>query len=794
MLTHYIKFIIRVIFRDKFHSALNILGLSIGFASAIIVILFMQNELSYDSFHPKSDQTYRYGVNMTIGDVNTSQTSSNMGVGQLLYENIPGIANYCRLGFYGGLVIHNKETGLRETNVVWGDSSFFSMFNFKLIFGDKKTCLVRPKTLVLNESLARKIFNTDLVVGKTVEVEGYGFCEITGVMQDFPENTHLNFDALFSIATLYAENDINELVNAHRLSSNMNFEQYFQFKDGYTESMFYEDHQKFYDANYKDYDKINYVPVIEKITDVHLNSTIKPQTSDYFKRFLFGITSIGIFIILLASINYINMATSRFSVRVREIGLKKVIGASRKQLIVQFLGESLLVSFVAYFISLAIAEIVLVFTPFCNLIDVQLEVNYFNNPTLAFSSIGLMLFIGLLSGIYPALYQSKLSPMSAFRSEKIVRNKSWNLRNMLVLFQFIISIAAVSLTVFINSQIEYMRNKDLGFSKDNILVFDVNDKNIQDKVKVVKSELENYTGIESVSLTRSAPGFGVSGNAFEWETNNNEMELHAFARMIIDKDFFETYKIEFVQGENFYRDRLDDDTIIDVIVNETLVKFLGWENPIGKRFQYGRVIGVVKDFNHTPLNYELRPTFMYQFVDIPTLMNVRLGPLNIAESVTFIEKKLKEIAPNYAFEFTSIDQRLDTWYQNDRQQKHFNMIFSYICVIVSIIGLLGLTSFITVRRTKEVAIRKVHGATPVDIWTSLFQDVIVLLLIAILISVPIDVYVFSKWLENYAYKVNINYYFFVITGIGAIIVAMLTSGYHILRIIRANPIDSLRYE
>jgi putative ABC transport system permease protein len=794
MFSNYIKFIIRVILRDRFHSFLNILGLSIGFASAIIVILFLQNELSYDAFHPKSDQLYRYGVDMTIGDVNTSQSTCYIGAGQLLKEHITGIDNYCRVGYYGNLVIHNKETGLRETGVAWADSSFFNMFNFELLYGNKNTCLVEPKTVVITESLAKNIFNTILVLGKTVEVEGYGFCTITGVMKDLPENTHFSFDALFSIATIYAENDIGDLVNARRLSSRMSYEHYFLFKNGYTKEMFYKDHQVFYDENFKEFDGINYKPIVEKITDIHLNSSIKPQNSEYYKRFLFGILSIGIFILVLASINYINMATSRFTIRTREIGLKKVIGASRNQLIFQFLGESLIVSLIAYFIALAIAEIVIEFTPFCDLIDVQLEVNFFNNSLLALGSIGLTFLIGLLSGIYPAVYQSNLSPMSAFRSQRKSRKSKFNLRNLLVLTQFIISIGAVTLTIFINSQIEFMRNKDLGFTKDNIIVFDVNDKHIQDKVKVIKNELENYHGIRSVSLTRSSPGFNVSGMAFNWENNNNEMEFHAFAQMVIDKDFFETYEIDFVEGENFYRDRLPEDTTVDVIVNEQLVTFLSWDEPIGKKFQFGKVIGVVKNFNHSPLSHEIRPTFMYQFASMPALLNVRIGEKNLSETINFIEKKFKEVAPNYAFEYTFLNQRLDTWYQSDRQQKNFNLIFSYICVIISIIGLLGLTSFITVQRTKEVAVRKVHGASNFDIWNSLFKVIFILLLIATILAIPVDLLVFNKWLENYAYKVNINYMFFLYSGLGAILVAILTSGYHIIKIIRANPIDSLRYE
>ncbi|UCG28361.1 MAG: ABC transporter permease, partial [Bacteroidales bacterium] len=538
MLRYYVKHALRVIYRDKFHSVLNVIGLSIGIACGIIVLLYVQNELTYERHHIKKERIYRYGVNMTIGGVNSSQTTCNAAVGPLLKDYMPGIESFVRIGKPGEIMIKHNRDAYYEEDIFWADSSLFHVFTHQFISGDPATCLKNINSIVLTEELAGKIFGDADPMDKTVEIENQGLFTVTGVIKDLPDNSYLMFDGLMSFSTLYHDQDIADVYNPRRLGGNMFFELYFLFKEDFRREDFYSQFQAFYDENLAEYDRIQYKAIAEPVKDIHLRSEITTRESDVFRRLLYGLSSIGIFILVLACINYINLATSRAEGRAKEIGLKKVTGAGKKQLITQFLGESMVLSVISLLLGLGIAEVIFVFTPLNEVFDKDLQIDFFHNPVLAVGSIGLTIIVGILSGLYPSFYLSRILPVKALRGDAKEASHKFGFRNILVIFQFAISIGAVALTLLMNQQLKYVRSKDLGFDREEVLLISVRDEKIRGKMSAYREVINTHHGVVRSSFSSTTPGYGISGWAFLWESNTGEMERHANRELYADRDYF----------------------------------------------------------------------------------------------------------------------------------------------------------------------------------------------------------------------------------------------------------------
>ncbi len=792
MLKQNIKQAFRVIKKDKFHSFLNIIGLALGLCCSILVLLFVQNELSYDRHHDNVDQIYRYGVNMTIGGITSTQSTCNIAVGPLFQNEMPEIKEYMRCFYPGQMLVKANDKTLYDSRMMMTDNSIFRMFSHQFIYGNTSDALERPNTIVLTEQIAKKYFEDQNPVGKELEIDNEIY-EITGVIKDLPDNSHLKFSALISMSSYLYDQNLNDIYTPRALGGGMSYFTYFLFAENFTAEEFSEKFQNFYKREMAEYDQINYIAVVESLDDIYLRSTINSRFSEANRKFLYGFISIGLFILILACINYVNMATSRAGSRAKEIGMKKVLGAERKQLISQFLSESIILSFLALFIGLIIAELVLKVTPFNNLINKSLEIDLINNPILLFSSIFITLLVGVISGVYPAFHLSHLTPISSLKGE-MKKGKTGNLfRKALVSFQFIISITAVILTLFMREQIKYMQTLDLGFQTENILTISTSNEELKQKFTNFRDMIIDHHNVVSAGFSSATLGYGLSGLAFDWEAENGEMEIHANRMLYADKNFLETMDIELVEGTNFINER-QKGAPIDFIVNEALVDLFGWQDPIGKKTKYGEVIGVVKDFKYASARNEINPMFIIQASSTQGILNVRLKGDNISDTMEFIKQQWQEFAPDFPIKYSFIEEHLNTIYQTDEVQKKLSSIFTYFCILISCFGLFGLTSYSTIQRTKEVAVRKIMGSSVIQIIKTLFKGIFMTIIVSTIIAGPLAYYLFGIWQKNYANKVSANPLIFGLALLGALLISFLTSAYHTFKVANTNPVEALKYE
>lgn len=794
MLKQYFKQSFRVLKKDKFHSFLNIFGLAIGLCCCLLVLLFVQNELSYDRHHKKLNRIYRYGVNMTIGGVNSTQTSCNVAVGPLLQDEMPEIEEYVRFLNPGNALLEANDKAFYENNIQIVDNSIFRVFTIPFISGNGEQALTEPNTIVLTKKMAEKYFGREDPVGKEMVMENQEIFTVTGLIEDLPHNSHLQFDALISLESYLRSANMQEGYSPRSLGGGMNFQLYFLFNEGFTEEKFRQKFEKFYQTEMAEFDRIEYKAVLEPLSDVYLYSKLNSRFSEANRRFLYGFTSLGLFILVLACINYINMSTSRAGSRAREIGTKKVLGAARKQLVSQFLSESVLLAFLSLAVGMLLAELVLKLTPFNDLVNKNLEIDLITNKLLTAGSILIALLVGVISGLYPAFYLSRLTPISSLKGEVSKGRKRGVFRNFLVAVQFTISIAAVILTLSMQQQIRYMQNMNLGFDQDNVLVITSTNPDVQKNFGNFRDKIVRNHGVISAGFSSSVLGYGLTGYAFNWETEQGEMEIHATKQLYADMNYLQTMDISIIEGTNFLKERNVDDPSLNFIVNEAMVDLFGWTEPIGKKNRYGQVIGVVENFNFASARDQIQPLYIIQPRGTPGVLNVRLKKENLTETMDHIKTQWREFSPDIPINYSFLDDNLNRIYRSDEMQRKLSGIFSLFCILISCFGLFGLTSYATTQRTKEVAIRKIMGSNPIRIVHTLSKGIFRLVLISSLLAFPLAFYLFKVWQNNYANRTSVDPLIFIITLLGSILVSFLTSAYHTLKVANANPVEALKYE
>lgn len=794
MLKHDFKQSLRILKKDKFHSFLNIFGLALGLCCCILVFLLVQNELSYDRQHEKLDRIYRYGVNMTIGDVSSTQANSNIAVGPLLKDEIPGIEEYVRFLNPGNALMTANDKAFYENNMRLTDNSIFRVFDIPFISGSSEDALIAPNTIVLTETMAAKYFGNENAVGQEMLMENQDVFTVTGVIKDQPQNSHLQFDALISMASYLQLFKAEEIYTPRALGGGMSFQLYFLFSEGFTADQFLQKFQVFYQNEMAEYDRIQYKAVIEPLKDVYLNSNINSRSSAANRRFLYGFASLGLFILVLACINYVNMATSRAGSRIGEIGMKKVLGADKNQLIKQFLSESILLAFLGLALGIILAEMVLNLTPFNDLINKNLEIDLLRNPLLLLGSVLITLLVGILSGLYPSFYLSRLAPIASLKGEMTKGKKGRFFRNTLVSFQFIISIGAVILTLSMQQQIKFMQDMDPGFKKENLLVVTSTNPEIQKDFKTFRDMIIDHHNIISAGFSNSSLGRGLTGYAFEWETESGTMEMHATRQLYADMNYLETLDIPVIAGTNFLKERDLNDSSINFIVNQAMVDLFGWSEPIGKKNQYGQVIGVVQNFNFASARDQILPLHIIQPRNTPGVLNIRVKGENISETMDFIKSKWQEISPDVPINYSFLEEDLNRIYKADEVQRKLSGIFSYFCILISCFGLFGLTSYASTLRTKEVAVRKILGSTALQIVKTLFKGIFWIVILSSILAAPLAYFVFNLWQSNYANKINFDPMIFILTALGALLISFLTSAYHTLKVANTNPLKALKYE
>ena len=804
MLKNYFKIAFRNLIKQKLFSFINIFGLAIGITCSILIILFVNYEKSYDQFNKKADRTYRLAVSALIGNTKINQTYSSSITFQKLLQDFPEIETGVKfLRFDERTPVYIKKQIFYESKIYAVDSTFFDIFSIPLLYGNPETVLIEPNSIVLSKNAALKYFGTTNAIGKVItfnlsDERGFVDFKVSGVSENVPSNSHFHYIMLVSLSSFP------EWTKSQEWTRN-NFISYIVLKKGTSKSEL-EQKLKDFTRKYMGGEKFdewvakgNYWKYyLQPITDIHLNSDLNGElepngNGTYVNIFAF----IGVFILLIACINFMNLSTAKSSLRAKEVGLRKVIGSGKNKLIFQFLFESILLSYLALGIALIMIEVLLPY--YSNFVNRPLSMNYFGN----FSAIILLLIFGLLVGIisgsYPAFVLSSFKPITALQNNALQRSKRFNFRNILVVVQFAISIFLIAGTIVIYSQLQYLQNKNLGFDKEQVLVVK-NPDTIKKGIEPFKQALSGYSNIIDVSGSGSLPGTAFNNIGFGAEGIDNSFTLNL---CVCDYNFQKVLKLKMVKGRFFSKEFPSDSSA--VILNQKAADLLGGDNPIGKKINnFGKnkcvfhVIGVVKNFNYESLHQEIRPMGLFYIGGYykynESYISIRVKTGDLPETIKFVESKWNNFSQGAPFEYSFLNDDFNSLYKNEKQTEQLFLIFSFLAIFVACLGLLGLASYIAELRTKEIGIKKVLGASVGRIVVSMSSEFVKWVVLANIIAWPVAYYFMNNWLQNFAYKINISLWIFVLSGGVALLVALFTVSFQAIKAAIANPIKSLRYE
>ena len=803
--TH-LKFAVRVFLKDKFFSILNILGLALGIAVSIVLLLILQNDLTYDKYHVNHNRIYRLGGHLQATGLEFRGARSARELGNILKDEFPEVQMVVRANNWDHTLVKyeakdGSEKAFYEEDIIRADSTYFQMFTHEFISGNPLKCLSELNTLVITESTAKRYFGDEDPLNRSLIIDNEQW-KVTGVIKDLPENTHLKFDIILSRLI-----DREWVMENGQLKSeafwNPDVYTYLMFPENYDTKQFYAKFPDIFTKYFKSFgDKVGgkYDPILEPLSSIHLYSDLSGDEPHGNLAYLYAFTGIGVFIILLACINYMNLSTAKSVNRASEIAMKKTLGSGKRSLVLSFLAESILLSLVSLALAIGIVLLVLKATSFNQLIDKNLTPDFLGNRVLLFGSLCIALSIGVISGLYPAFYLPSIPTIKALKGSFKNRKSSHTLRRILITTQFAISIFVVVCTIFMQDQIDYVRNKELGFDKDNVVILPIQDTLVQNQLQGIKGELLQNPRITDATTSYNVPGHNVGGGSVMWAEGKEGMNQQAFTLMFVGNDYFKTMGISLIDGRDFQQGK--DADVDDVfIVNEATVRLMGWgDQAIGKKVKFfhaeknGQVIGVVKDFNFNSLHNPVEPLLIVKAREEGGYLHLKVKGGNLPETMEFIKNKWAKYDPNHPYEYFFMDQRFNEQYKEDEVQHKLLSGLSYICIFISLLGLLGLSAFTATQRTKEIGVRKVHGASITSIIFLLYKDVMYLVLIAAVIIIPIAYYIITEWMGNFAYRTDLNYMTFAVVALLAMFFAFLTVAFHSLKTARTNPVESLKYE
>jgi putative ABC transport system permease protein len=790
MLQHYFKTATRILIKHKAYSAINIIGLSIGLACSILILLFVKNELSFDRFHTDKDNIYRVNVLEEQSGEMTSSAITTAAVGPSMLEEFPEVKAMVRLsnpddGFF---TWQNKH--FFTTQICHADSSFFNVFSFRLLSGNPSTALSEPNTVVLSRKLAEQIFGSEDPVGKFVRFNNKENLLVTGVAENPLVNSTIQFNALISFSTQYNKPDVFldwdggwNYFTYVKLAENINLKTFAtKFPD------FLEKHINY---KYKQVGITLYL-MIQPLGDLHLRSNLDYDIDNRGNLpMIYIFTAIAIFILIIACINFMNLATARSMKRAKEVGLRKVVGAEKKQIIRQFLGESITTSLIALIGAIILIE---VFQPEFNRL-VNTELHLFRPENMGFiAGIIILTFgVGLLAGSYPSFFMASYQPVKIIKGDYHVRSGKPVLRNILVVFQFFISSALILFTLLVFSQMKYISNKDLGYNKENVIYLTLHDHQAREKVEILKTEFRNIPGVISAGSSTGMPGYGLTSNGYFPEGYEEPVMIHA---LDVDYDFLDVMKIPVVAGRNFSKEYATDADAF--LINETLAKKLGWTDPVGKKIIRDgehKVIGMISDFHFATLHTKIEPLLITMKPwDGFNYFAIRLSPGSLNSTLAAIEKKWNEILPNQPYSHVFLDNYVKTAYASENNTGETFLYFSLLAIFVACLGLFGLANYSSEQKRKEIGIRKVYGASNSNILTLLSSDYTRWVILANILAWPLAYWAMDKWLQLFEYRTGINVWIFFLTFCITSLISLITIFYQVLHAARTNPVETIKYE
>lgn len=801
-----LKFFIRVFLKDKFFSVLNILGLALGIAVSIILLLILQHDLTYDTHYANHKRIYRLGGHLQATGVDFRVARSARELASILQDEFPEVQATTRANNWDHTLVNYENKGTEvsfyEEDIIRTDSTFFTVFKHKFIAGDENTCLNLLNSVVITQSTAARYFGEENPLDKMLSIDGQSW-KVTGVIKDPPENTHLKFDFVLSGLSKSREWVVDKGQVKSEAFWNPDVYTYLLMPENYNPEDFYAKFPTIFTKYYKSFgDQVGgkYDPILQPLADIHFHSDLINDEATGNIAYVYAFTGIGVFIIILACINYMNLSTAKSINRASEIAMKKTLGSGKRALILSFLGESVFLAFISLLVAVELVLVVVNFTSFNSLIDKNLTADFLTNPLLVFGSLGITFFIGVLSGLYPAFYLPSVPTLNALKGSFKSGKSSVVLRKVLITTQFAISIFVVVCTLFMQDQIDFMRNKNLGFDKENILILPIQDTLVQNQITSIKNELLQHPKITSATTSYSVLGMGVNGPVLWAEGEDGAMKQQAFSMIAVGEDYFKTMNIEILKGRDF-QDGPTADVDNIFMCNEAAAKLMGWgTDPIGKKVRWfhgetdGQVIALIKDFNFTSLHNPIEPLIIVKSRGEGGFLHLKVSGDNLSPTMDYIKQKWAGYDPNHPFEYFFLDQRFNEQYRADEIQYKLISTLSYICIFISLLGLLGLSAFTAAQRTKEIGIRKIHGAGIPRIIYLLYKDVMYLVIIAAIVVIPAAFYTIHQWMGNFAYQTSIHYLTFGIVTIFALAFAFFTVAFHSLKTARTNPVDSLKYE
>jgi putative ABC transport system permease protein len=792
MLRNYILTALRSLLRNKGFAFITIMGLSIGLASFILIALYVYHELSFDRYHSKADRIFRIVENLRTENEMLLQSTSSPPMGPTLLKDFPEVENYVRFQQWN-LLVAKDQISFYEPDSFIADSTVFDVFTFPLVKGNPKTALTEPYSVVLTESMAKKYFGDADPVGQLLKMDDDLF-KVTGVAQDVPENSHFQFNFLLSFSTWSSRNKQSEM----RAWFWNGFHTYVLLRDPQSAAHVRNGMAGFIKRNVEKSGMYYEDLPLQPLSSIYLET---PRSWENGKRGslsnIYILSVIAVFILVIASFNYVNLATARASRRLKEVGLRKVLGAPRRALIAQFLGESIIVTMAASLLGVVIAWVAL--PVFNDLLETYLRFSIFASPVYFVAAvIALAIALGLVSGAYPALVISGFHPLQIFRPAVRGMFSHQQFRKVLVTAQFVISISLVACTLLVFSQLRMVRNSNLGFTKDATLILPTNgDKVITEHLESVRNELLKVDGVISVAGSQTVPGQSSNNLYSEIEITEGKMSPTNINTNFVDHDFIPGYEIKILAGRNFARDNKADDTTA-FILNETAVKDFGWtpENAIGRKVSQGntgRVIGVIKDFHYASLHQAVAPLLLRLTNQVGRLA-IRMKSNDMPSTIERVGAAWKMLAPHLPYSFTFLDQSYDRQYQADAQLGRVASVFTGLAIVVGCLGLLGLTSFSVERRVKEIGIRKVLGASVQNVMLLIAREFVVLIGIAFAMAVPVTWYLVSKWLTNFTEHIAIGMMPFTVAGLSVLLIACMTMSWLSYLAASSNPTNALRNE
>lgn len=812
MLKNYLTIAFRHLMRNKIYSAINILGLAVGIACCLVILLYVNDELSYDTFHKDGDQIYRMALNRKYPGRVRSYAITPHSYAQAIKEELPEVEESVRVFYFQGanLLFKIGETTYEEKFASWADSNFFDFMGMELLEGNPKTALVKPNTVVLTESVAKKYFGNQNPLGKILDIPNNDQdLEVTGVCPDVPVNSHMKYDLLQSSASMG---------NFIQQPNYVNFSAYTYLKlnpaadPATVESKLPDLVRKYasgpvqrqFGVNYDEYVAAGngYEYFLQPIKDIHLHSNLEAEfkaPGSITRVYIF--TVIAFFILIIGIINFMNLATARATERAKEVGIRKTLGSLRKQLVTQFLLEATMISLISAGLSLVFLNYLLPL--FNNLAGTELSIWQIINPTFLLAFLAFGLLVGLLAGSYPAVILSSFNPLQVLKGKLISTKHGVLLRNGLVVFQFTISVILIISTIVVFNQMQYIQQKELGFNKEQILTIQGANA-LQTQAEAFKEELLKLPTVTSLGTCNSMPGGQFFGTSFRKEGSNETM---FGSGIVVDDDFINCMQMELIDGRGF-TDEFNDS--LSLVINETAARELQLENPVNQRVSntnpdpqtgeeittFFTIVGVVKDFHFQSLHQVISPIYFYNSPEnqANNLMTVRIAPGNFQSTIQGIESTWERFLPDQPFRFTFLDADLAELYQAEQIAQKVFSLFSLLAIFIACMGLLGLAAYMTQQRTKEIGIRKVLGASATNIVTLLSKDFLKLVGIALFIAIPVAWYWMNGWLNGFAYSIRPSWWMFALAGGIAILIAFLTVSYQSVRAAFANPIKALKDE